>query len=62
MIDYLWLLIALPFLGSAALILFGKRIGEPASGWLASAFIAVPFVMAAILAVPFLDAAEPETI
>ena len=62
MIDYLWLLIALPFLGSAALILFGKRIGEPASGWLASAFIAVPFVMAAILTVPFLDAAEPETI
>ena len=62
MIDYLWLLIALPFLGAATLILFGKRIGEPASGWLASALVAFPFLIAAILTVPFLDGAEPETV
>jgi len=61
-IDYLWLLIALPFLGAATLILFGKRIGEPASGWLASALIAIPFVIAAILTVPFLSGGEPETV
>ncbi len=62
MIDYLWLLIALPLLGAATLILFGKRIGEPASGWLASVLVVVPFAIAAVLTVPFLNAEEPETI
>ncbi len=63
MIDYLWLLIALPLLGAATLILFGKRIGEPASGWLASVLVVVPFAIAAVLTVPFLNGTEePETI
>ena len=63
MIDYLWLLIALPLLGAAALILFGKRIGEPASGWLASALVLIPFVIAVVLTVPFLNGTEePQTI
>ncbi|MGB5655156.1 MAG: proton-conducting transporter membrane subunit, partial [Acidimicrobiia bacterium] len=63
MIDYLWLLIALPLLGAATLILFGKRIGEPASGWLASALVLVPFVIAAVLTVPFINGTEePQTI
>jgi NADH-quinone oxidoreductase subunit L len=61
-IDYLWLLIALPLLGAATLILFGKRIGEPASGWFASALVLVPFVIAAVLTVPFLNEGEPETV
>jgi len=62
MIDYLWLLIALPLLGAATLILFGKRIGEPASGWLASTLVLIPFVIAAVLTVPFLNEGEPETV
>ena len=62
MIDYLWLLIALPLLGAGTLILFGKRIGEPAAGWLASAFVLIPFVIAAVLTVPFLNDGEPETV
>ena len=63
MIDYLWLLIALPLLGAAILILFGKRIGEPASGWLASALVLVPFVIAVVLTVPFINGTEePQTI
>jgi len=62
-IDYLWLLIALPLLGAAILILFGKRIGEPASGWLASALVLVPFVIAVVLTVPFINGTEePQTI
>jgi NADH-quinone oxidoreductase subunit L len=61
-IDYLWLLIALPLLGAATLILFGKRIGEPAAGWLASALVVIPFIMAVILTVPFLGGGEPETV
>ncbi len=62
MIDYLWLLIALPLLGSATLILLGKRFGEPASGWFASALVVIPFVMAAILTVPFITGGEPEIV
>ena len=62
MIDYLWLLIALPLLGALTLILFGRRIGEPASGWLASALVVIPFLTAATLTVPFITGAEPETV
>ena len=63
MIDFLWLLIALPLLGAAILILFGKRIGEPASGWLASALVLVPFVIAVVLTVSFINGTEePQTI
>ncbi len=62
MIDYLWPLIALPLLGALTLILFGKRIGEPASGWLASALVVIPFLIAATLTVPFIAGAEPETV
>ncbi len=62
MIDYLWLLIALPLLGALTLILFGKHIGEPASGWLASALVVIPFLIAAALTVPFLNGAESETV
>jgi len=63
MIDFLWLLIALPLLGAAILILFGKRIGEPASGWLASALVLVPFVIAVVLTASFINGTEePQTI
>ncbi len=60
MIDYLWLLIALPLLGAVTLILFGKRIGEPVSGLLASTLVIVPFLIAAALTLPFFGEAEPE--
>ena len=62
MIDYLWLLIALPLLGALTLILFGKRIGEPASGWLASGLVVTPFLIAFALTVPFITGAESETV
>ena len=60
MIDYLWLLIALPLLGALTLILFGRRFGQPASGWLATTLVFVPFLIAAALTVPFFGEAEPE--
>ncbi|MHC5029197.1 MAG: NADH-quinone oxidoreductase subunit L, partial [Planctomycetota bacterium] len=53
MIDYLWLLIALPLLGSTVLIVFGKRIREPYAGWVATGIVAADFVFAAILAAEF---------
>ena len=63
MIDFLWLVIALPLLGAVVLILFGKRIGEPGSGWLASLLVIGAFGFALVLAWPFLEGTqEPETI
>ncbi len=62
MIDYLWLLIALPLLGALTLILFGRRVGEPASGWLASSLVVIPFLIALTLTVPFITGAESETV
>jgi NADH-quinone oxidoreductase subunit L len=44
------------------LILFGKYIGEPASGWLASALVVTPFLIALGLTVPFITGAESETV
>ncbi|MEA2022930.1 MAG: NADH-quinone oxidoreductase subunit L [Actinomycetota bacterium] len=62
MIDYLWLLIAIPLLGSLTLILFGRRFGEPAAGWFASALVVIPFFFALAMALPFIGGAESETV
>ena len=63
MIDYLWILIALPLIGAVTLVLFGKRIGAPAAGWLASGLIVADFAFAAALAADFFGAgAEIETV
>ncbi len=62
-IDLLWLLIALPALGALLLVVFGKRIGEPAAGWIASALVVVPFLLAVVLAVGFVTGSrEPTTV
>ena len=63
MIDSLWLVIAFPLAGAALLVFFGKRIGEPASGWIASAAIIASFVFAVPLVIPFVSGtAHPETV
>ena len=63
MIDALWVLIALPLIGAATLIIFGRRIGEPWAGWLASGLVGIAFVIAAAASVPFfVGTGEPETI
>jgi NADH-quinone oxidoreductase subunit L len=49
MLSLVWLLPALPLLGFVILLLLGKRIGEPASGWLATFFVAAAFVAAVAL-------------
>jgi NADH:ubiquinone oxidoreductase subunit 5 (subunit L)/multisubunit Na+/H+ antiporter MnhA subunit len=51
--EGLWILIALPLGGAAVLIVFGKRLGEPWSGWVASGLVGAGFVIACTLAVPF---------
>ncbi len=63
MTDFLWLIIALPALGTVFLHFFGRRIGEPVAGWIASAMIGSSFVIGLIAAVPFFRGdAHPETV
>jgi NADH-quinone oxidoreductase subunit L len=46
--NIVWFIPALPLAGFVLLLLFGKRLGEPAAGWLATAMVAGSFVLAAI--------------
>jgi NADH-quinone oxidoreductase subunit L len=46
MIDLLWLVIALPLVGATINLFFGKRIGQPLSGWIGFGFVALSWVVA----------------
>jgi proton-translocating NADH-quinone oxidoreductase chain L len=55
--EAIWLIPALPLAGFLTLVLFGRRLGEPWAGWLATAamvgsFAATLTVFAGLLAVP----------
>ena len=39
LLDLAWIIPALPAFGAVVLLLFGKRIGEPKAGWIATAMI-----------------------
>jgi NADH-quinone oxidoreductase subunit L len=58
MLDAVWLIPALPLAGFLLLLAFGRRLGEPAAGWLATAMCAASFV--ATVVVFFGLHAEPE--
>ena len=45
-LDFVWVIPALPALGAVILLLFGKRIGEPRSGYIATAAMSLSFVWA----------------
>jgi NADH-quinone oxidoreductase subunit L len=53
MVDAIWLVIALPLAGYLLLQFFGKRIGEPTAGYLATGTVAASFVIAVIAAADF---------
>jgi NADH-quinone oxidoreductase subunit L len=46
MTDLIWLVIAIPLAGAAINLLFGKRIGEPLSGWIGFGAVAASFLIA----------------
>ncbi|HUO46325.1 MAG TPA: NADH-quinone oxidoreductase subunit L [Acidimicrobiia bacterium] len=54
MVDYLWLVIAFPLAGAVFLHFLGRRIGQPRSGYLATAAIAASFAVGLAAAIPFL--------
>ena len=54
MIDFLWLVIALPLAGAVFLHFFGQRLGEPWAGIVATGTIGVSFVYALIASADFI--------
>jgi len=46
MADLVWLLPALPLVGALVILVFGRRLGEPAAGWVATLATAGSFVSA----------------
>ncbi len=46
MTDLVWLIPALPLLGFVVILLFGRRLGDPRAGYLATAMVAASFLVA----------------
>ncbi len=47
MLDVVWLIPALPLLGFLVILVFGRRLGDPAAGYFATAMVAASFVVTA---------------
>ena len=43
LLDLAWIVPALPLLGAAVLLFFGRRIGEPVAGWIATGLMVLAF-------------------
>ncbi|MCC5953945.1 MAG: NADH-quinone oxidoreductase subunit L [Acidimicrobiia bacterium] len=48
MVDLIWLVPALPLVGFAVLLVAGRRMGEPAAGWFATAMVGASFLTAVV--------------
>ena len=49
MVELVWLIPALPLAGFVLLLFLGKRIGEPISGWIGTAAVALSFLTTVIV-------------
>src|SRR5262245_25691766 len=47
-LDLVGIVPLLPLLGAAVLLVFGRRLGEPAAGWLATTMLALSFVWSVV--------------
>ena len=61
MLDALWLIPALPLAGAAVNLFLGRRLGRTA-GWLATALVAVGFVLAVVVLLDLLALPAPERV
>ena len=63
MTDYLWIIVVLPLAGALFNILFGKRIGEPVSGWIGFSLVGISWLYALVPTIGLMsDSTHPETI
>ena len=60
MLDLLWLIPALPLAGFLIILVFGRLLGEPRAGYLATAMVAGSFVVAAGVFFDLLNNPEEE--
>jgi NADH-quinone oxidoreductase subunit L len=60
LLDLVWIVPALPALGAAILLLFGRRLGEPKAGWLATGLMGSSFVWSVVMLLALRDV-EPRT-
>jgi NADH-quinone oxidoreductase subunit L len=60
LLDLVWIVPALPALGAAILLLFGRRLGEPKAGWLATGLMALSFMWSVVMLVALRDV-EPRS-
>ena len=58
MLDLVWLIPALPLAGFLLLLVFGRRLGEPGAGWLATAMCGGSFVATLVVFAGLLGRAE----
>ena len=57
-LDLVWLVPALPLAGFAVLLLLGRRLGEPAAGWLATVACGASFIATVVMFVAMLGENE----
>ncbi len=48
LLDFVWVIPAVPLAGAVVLLFFGKRIGEPVAGWIGSATVGIAFVLSVV--------------
>jgi len=54
-LDYVGIIPLLPLFGAALLLIFGRRIGEPIAGWIATGLMALAFVGSLVALFALLD-------
>ncbi len=54
-LDYVGIIPLLPLFGAALLLVFGRRIGEPIAGWIATGLMALAFVGSLVVLFALLD-------
>jgi NADH-quinone oxidoreductase subunit L len=58
LLDLVGIVPLLPFLGAAILLLFGRRIGEPVAGWIATGLLVLGFLWSLVMLIAMLQLPE----
>jgi NADH-quinone oxidoreductase subunit L len=58
LLDYVGIVPLLPLIGATVLLLFGRRIGEPVAGWIATGLMLLAFVLSIVMFVAMLQLPE----
>jgi len=58
LLDFVGLVPLLPLIGAAVLFLFGRRIGEPIAGWIATGLMVLAFIWSIVMLIAMLQLPE----